>query len=131
MRLLDLTVRGRDVDGGGDAQPVQVAAILGRTSSRGQQPVVIVWRRAPAASTWSLVQTLGPDSLGGVGVAEFIPRSDGDRDLEARTYRATPGFDEPHTVSDSRPCQPNPSHLLPVSPFPSSTSKSNFSQPLL
>jgi hypothetical protein len=94
MRLLDLTVRGRDVDGGGDAQPVQVAAILGRTGSRGQQPVVIVWRRAPAASTWSLVQTLGPDSLGGVGVAEFIPRPDGDRDLEARTYRSTPGFDE-------------------------------------
>ncbi len=97
MRLLDLTVRDRGADGapaGGGAQPVQVAAIFGRTAARGQQPVVITWRRAPGAATWSLAQTLGPDSLGGVGVAEFIPRPDGGRALETRTYRSTPGFDE-------------------------------------
>jgi hypothetical protein len=91
MRLLDLTARGLD-EVGADA-PV-VAAIFGRAAPRGQQPVVIVWRRAPGAATWSLVQTLGRDSLGGTGVAEFRPRGDGAPWLEARTYRSTTGFDE-------------------------------------
>ncbi len=97
MRLLDLTARGGTTDGAaGDdgAEPAQVAAIFGRTGPRGQQPVVIVWRRPPGAAAWSLAQTLGADSLGGVGVAEFVPRPDGGPGLEARTYRSTPGFDE-------------------------------------
>ena len=41
-----------------------------------------------------MVQTLGPDSLGGVGTAEFVGQSDGGTGLEARTYRVTAGFDE-------------------------------------
>jgi hypothetical protein len=72
--------RGGTTDGaaGSDgAEPAQVAAIFGRTGPRGQQPVVIVWRRPPGAAAWSLAQTLGADSLGGVGVAEFLPRADG------------------------------------------------------
>jgi hypothetical protein len=94
MRLLDFTSRGDPAEGAGDAaDPPQVAAIFARTSTRGQQPVVIVWRRPPGGS-WSLVQTLGPDSLGGVGSAEFFQGADGAPGLEARTYRSTPGFDE-------------------------------------
>lgn len=96
MRLLDLTARGGpsdgvDLDG---AEPAQVAAIFARMSSRGQQPVALVWRRPPGATTWSLAQTLGRDSLGGVGAAEFLMRPDGNPGLEARTFRSTPGFDE-------------------------------------
>ena len=90
MRLFDVAARRGDEAGG---EPAQVSAIFGRASSRGQQPVVIVWRRAPGSARWTLAQTLGPDSLGGVGVAEFVPQSDGPG-LEARTYRRTPGFDE-------------------------------------
>jgi hypothetical protein len=97
MRLLDLAARGgtTDVAAGNDrGEPAQVAVIFGRTGPRGQQPVVIVWRRPRGAATWALAQTLGPDSLGGVGVAEFLPRPDGGPGIEARTYRSTPGFDE-------------------------------------
>jgi hypothetical protein len=97
MRLLDLAARGGTTNGaaGNDgAETPQVAAIFGRTGPRGQQPVVIVWRRPRGAAAWSLAQTLGPDSLGGVGVAEFLPRPDGGPGIEARTYRPTPGFDE-------------------------------------
>jgi hypothetical protein len=89
MRLLDLAVRD-----GGDGGATQAAAIYSRAGSRGQQPVVIAWRRAPEGRRWSMVQTLGPDSLGGVGVAEFVGQSDGGTGLEARTYRATTGFNE-------------------------------------
>jgi predicted small lipoprotein YifL len=96
MRLLDLATRGDLSQSAGDegAEPPQVAAIFGRTSPRGQQPAVIVWRRAPRTATWSLSQTLGRDSLGGVGAAEFIARADGAPGLEARTFRPAPGFDE-------------------------------------
>jgi hypothetical protein len=86
MRLLDLAVRV--------GEPVQAAAIYSRASARGQQPVAIVWRRTQDGRRWSMVQTLGPDSLGGVGTAEFVGQSDGGTGLEARTYRVTAGFDE-------------------------------------
>jgi predicted small lipoprotein YifL len=96
MRLLDLAARGNagQSDDAEGAEPPQVAAIFGRTSPRGQQPVVIVWRRPPRTATWSLSQTLGRDSLGGVGAAEFITRADGIPGLEARTFRPASGFDE-------------------------------------
>ena len=91
MRLLDLAVRPPGDAGG---EPQQVAAIFGRSSSRGQQPVVIVWRRPGGGQRWMLAQTLGPDSLGGVGVVEFVAQPGGGTGLEARTYRTTTGFDE-------------------------------------
>lgn len=97
LRLLDLTTRGRPgegLEGVDGAEPAQVAAIFARMDSRGQQPVALVWRRPPGAATWSLTQTLGRDSLGGIGVAEFLMRPDGNPGLEARTFRPTPGFDE-------------------------------------
>lgn len=109
MRLLDVAARGLEGETPGDdagADAPMVAAIFGRTGPRGQQPAVIVWRRPPGAATWSLAQTLGRDSLGGVGVAEFTPRSDGAPGLEARTFRSTPGFDEcatcPHVYRTMR-----------------------------
>ena len=95
MRLFDVAARGADEGGGGSGSDLsQVSAIFGRASNRGQQPVVIVWRRSAGSNRWALSQTLGPDSLGGVGVAEFVPQGAGPVGLEARTYRRTPGFDE-------------------------------------
>ena len=95
MRLLDLAARGDVADAADEgAEAPQVAVLFGRTSPRGQQPAVIVWRRPPGAATWSLAQTLGRDSLGGVGVAEFLMRPDGNPGLEARTFRSASGFDE-------------------------------------
>lgn len=97
MRLLDLAVGPDAATGADDAAgrgPVQTAAIYARASNRGQQPVVIAWRRRPEGKRWTLAQTLGPDSLGGVGVVEFVVQSDGRTGLEARTYRPTSGFDE-------------------------------------
>lgn len=91
MRLLDLAVRPGSPDG---AELQQAAAIYSRAGSRGQQPVVIAWRRAKDGRRWTMVQTLGPDSLGGVGVVEFVGQADGGTGLEARTYRTTAGFDE-------------------------------------
>src|SRR5262249_41995498 len=60
----------------------------------GPQPLVFVWRRGPKARSWSLMQTLGPDSLGGVGTARFLPASADSGALESRTWRRTPGFEE-------------------------------------
>jgi hypothetical protein len=93
MRLLDLALRPGDPGATGPA-PQQAAAIYGRTSPRGQQPVVIAWRRPPDGKRWTVAQTLGPDSLGGVGTAEFVGQVGGGTGLEARTYRPTAGFDE-------------------------------------
>lgn len=94
MRLLDLAVRPPAPEDDPLAGPATVAAIYSRASPRGPQPVVIVWRRPPEGVRWTLAQTLGPDSLGGVGVVEFVPQPAGGPGLEARTYRATAGFDE-------------------------------------
>jgi len=92
MRLLDLAAR--PADPGSPGTPRQAAAIYGRSGPRGQQPVVIAWRRPPDGKRWAMAQTLGPDSLGGVGSAEFVGQSGGGTGLEARTYRPTAGFDE-------------------------------------
>lgn len=98
MRLLDLAVgpsaAGSVSDPAAGSAPQQAAAIYARASSRGQQPVVIAWRRPPDGKRWTLAQTLGPDSLGGVGVVEFVVQPGGGTGIEARTYRPTAGFDE-------------------------------------
>ena len=106
MRLLDLAAGTGSASADDAAGPLQVSAIYARASNRGQQPVVIVWRRPPSGKRWTVAQTLGPDSLGGVGVVEFIVQPDGRTGLEARTYRTTTGFDEcptcPHIHRTSR-----------------------------
>ncbi len=98
LRLLDLASGPADPTPGADPSvgpPLrQAAAIYSRASNRGQQPVVIAWRRPPDGKRWTLAQTLGPDSLGGVGVVEFVVQAGGGTGIEARTYRPTSGFDE-------------------------------------
>jgi hypothetical protein len=90
MRLVDASTRA-----GTATPPVpQAAALFTRSAAGGQQPLVFVWRRPGNASDWSLFQTLGPDSLGGVGTARFIPPDAEGVVLETRTWGRTPGFEE-------------------------------------
>jgi hypothetical protein len=71
-----------------------VALILGRRAGGGQQPLVMAWSHPRADAPWTLVQTLGPDSLGGIGTADFQAVSDSAADLVARTYSGARGFEE-------------------------------------
>jgi hypothetical protein len=94
MRLLDLLPS----DGSDEAPsqvPLHLAVLFARAAGGGQQPLVFVWRKSPGSSSWRLIQSLGPDSLGGVGTATFLatPSSDGVV-LESRTHLPTPRFDE-------------------------------------
>jgi hypothetical protein len=57
------------------------------------QPLVMVWGHSRRDEPWNLVQTLGADSLGGTGTAQFSAR-DTSLDLVSQTYQATRGFDE-------------------------------------
>lgn len=99
MRLVDLAVK----QGSDDEPPAQVALLFMRSGNRGPQPVVLTWRRS--AQSWSLLQSLGPDSLGGTGSARFSAGPEGVQ-LEARTWRIASGFDEcgtcPHVVRTRR-----------------------------
>ena len=90
MRLIDVATRP---DGGATPVP-QSAALFTRSAGGGQQPLVFVWRRAANARQWSLFQTLGPDSLGGVGTARFVTPGPDSAVLETRTWSRTPGFEE-------------------------------------
>ena len=103
MRLQQLDTR----DFGGDSAPTdsaQVAVLWAKRVSAGLQPQVLVWKYA-RGGRWDLLQTLGPDSLGGTGSGEFVA-SDSIRGLNARTYRPTPYFDEcatcPHIFHERR-----------------------------
>jgi hypothetical protein len=68
-----------------------IAALFARRSGGGQQPLVMVWR---VGARLELVQTLGADSLGGVGTVAFETPGDSGVALTARTWRPTPHFDE-------------------------------------
>jgi hypothetical protein len=69
-----------------------VAALFGSHGGGGQQPLLMVWRLDK--ERFGLIQTLGPDSLGGVGTGEFTTAADGSTDLVTRTYRTPRYFDE-------------------------------------
>ncbi len=69
------------------------AAIFASRGGGGQQPLLMAWRQGPAGDRWDLAQTLGADSLGGIGTAEFESRAD-TFDLVARTYRNPREFEE-------------------------------------
>ena len=71
-----------------------LAILFARRAAGGQQPLVMSWTHPRPEASWSLAQTLGPDSLGGIGTAEFQANSDSSADVVARTYTATRGFDE-------------------------------------
>lgn len=81
----------------------EVAALFSRRTATGPAPLLMVWRHAKGGR-WDLRQTLGADSLGGVGTAEFA-RTDS-ISVAARTYRGTPSFDEcptcPHVYRTTR-----------------------------
>jgi hypothetical protein len=102
MRLIDSSTRP-----GSATPPVpQAAALFSRAAGGGQQPLVFVWRHAANARQWSLFQTLGPDSLGGVGTARFVSPGPDSAVLETRTWARTPGFEEcpscPHLYRSRR-----------------------------
>lgn len=90
MRLVDASTR----PGTGTAPIPQAAALFTRAAGGGQRPLVFVWRRTSGAKDWSLFQTLGPDSMGGVGTAQFVTAGSDSAVLEARTWARTPGFEE-------------------------------------
>ncbi len=83
------------------ATPATVALLLSRRAAAGGQPILFVWRSAPGGS-FSLAQTLGPDSLGGSGNGEFA-MVDTTLELHTRTFRPTRLFEEcascPHLYS--------------------------------
>jgi hypothetical protein len=71
----------------------QVAVLFARRGAAGREPLVMVWN-PPAGDTWAPAQTLGPDSLGGVGTVEITVESDTSVVLNSRTFRGVPRFEE-------------------------------------
>jgi len=92
FKLLSLAGRGLWGDPPTPAGPPSVAVLFGRRSSGGQQLLLTVWDLAGGNTKMS--QTLGADSLGGVGQGQFAPIEDGTVQLSTKTYRPTPGFTE-------------------------------------
>src|SRR5258705_11278729 len=75
FKLLSLAGRGLWGDPPTPAGPPSVAVLFGRRSSGGQQLLLTVWDLGGA--TAHLSQTLGADSLAGVGQGQFAPIEDG------------------------------------------------------
>ena len=71
----------------------QLAVLFARRSAAGREPLVMVWG-APAGESWNPSQTLGADSLGGVGTVEIASAGDTAIVLTARTFRGMPRFEE-------------------------------------
>jgi hypothetical protein len=71
----------------------QVAVLFARRGAAGREPLVVVWS-PPAGDSWVPAQTLGPDSLGGVGTVEIAVESDTSIILTSRTFRGVPRFEE-------------------------------------
>ncbi len=88
------------------AGAASVMLLFARRSAGGQEPLLMVWSHARREDPWNLTQTLGPDSLGGVGTADLQAFSDTVTDLATRTYRPARGFDEctgcPHVYRTRR-----------------------------
>ncbi|OGF04971.1 MAG: hypothetical protein A2W00_08275 [Candidatus Eisenbacteria bacterium RBG_16_71_46] len=95
LRLLKLAAHGFREGGPPAAAPPPEAAILyGRRAGAGVTPVLLVWGQAGPEGPLRLVQTLGPDSLGGIGSGQFESPADTGAVLVTRTYRPARGFDE-------------------------------------
>lgn len=104
MRLLALGSRGLEERPAKDSTP-GLAVLFGRRGGGGQQPLLMAWKAA-GPGRFTLDQTLGPDSLGGVGAGEFEAFADTAIDLVVRTYRTPRGFEEcatcPHVYTVRR-----------------------------
>jgi len=92
LKLVALAGRGLWGDPPSPPGPPSVAVLFGRRASGGQQPLLTVWDLGGGQA--NLTQTLGPDSLGGVGKGEFSSLEDSTIMLTTRTYRPMPGFTE-------------------------------------
>jgi hypothetical protein len=104
LALVDLAARGLPGEGAGGGSPPGIAALFARRAGGGQQPLLLTWRLA--GERLELAQTLGPDSLGGIGTGAFEPQGDTAVVLGTRTWRPTPRFDEcaacPHVFHQRR-----------------------------
>jgi len=84
--------------------PGSVASLFLRRAGSGRQPILMAWR-ATSSGNFSLMQTLGPDSLGGYGTGEFT-MADTVLELHTRTYRPAKLFEEcstcPHVYAMHR-----------------------------
>ncbi|HZJ71994.1 MAG TPA: hypothetical protein VFF36_13765 [Planctomycetota bacterium] len=87
LRFTDLATRP-----GPGGRPAVVAALFVRRGPNGGQPISFAWKPG-AGGAWTVLQTLGPDSLGGAGSGEFTTQ-DSTLVLHTRTYRTTKGFTE-------------------------------------
>ena len=95
LRLQALIARGLVRTGVGADSVRRVAAVFTRRAPGGSQPIVTTWATPPrGAEHWSVLQSLGPDSLGGSGTAGFEAVTDTGADLAVRTYRTPTGFVE-------------------------------------
>ncbi|HEY2955498.1 MAG TPA: hypothetical protein VGK89_09665 [Candidatus Eisenbacteria bacterium] len=92
LKLLALAGRGLWGDPPTPPGPPSVAVLFGRRASGGQQPLLTAWDLGGGHP--SLSQTLGPDSLGGVGKGEFSAIEDSSIQLTVRAYLPTAGFSE-------------------------------------
>jgi hypothetical protein len=95
LHLVSLITRGLgERRAAGAAAAGRGAAVMfARRGGGGQQPLLMVWQQS-GGDGWRLVQSLGPDSLGGIGSGEFEAPDDTTIELVARTYRTPRGFDE-------------------------------------
>lgn len=85
-------VASESLAGGSGETPSRFAALFTRSRSGRSEPILFVWGLGPK-DQWSVVQTLGPDSLGGFGTGAFESHADS-VDLVTNAYRPLPRFDE-------------------------------------
>lgn len=94
LRLTSMATRGIATEGRMVEGAPGVAALFARRAGAGQQPVLMTWKANEKTRRWELSQTLGPDSLGGTGTADFETPADTTIELQARTYRTPSSFEE-------------------------------------
>lgn len=87
MRLIQVATRDAAVAPGTHA----LAVLYGQHVSAGIQPVLMTW--SGGSSGWTIDQTLGADSLGGMGQGRFEDVN-GTIDLVTETHRVSRGFQE-------------------------------------
>lgn len=107
LHLQSVVARGLVRTGVGSDSVRRIAAVFMRRAAGGPQPIAITWAPAPKGPEhWVVAQTLGPDSLGGYGTANFEAVTETGAELSARTYRTPTGFVEcatcPHAYWTSR-----------------------------